>query len=150
MRVRLSSKKFIFAYIPVEGGQSLRAFSRVLIIVGSIPDLPGVHYIIIRGKLYLTFLGFLLQGRSKYGMKALFYSRKKDRRHGFLKYTQQKKQKHDSILQNFQKLPLNLIIKKKINFFFFLLEKLRKDKKQLHYDLFRKTIEIFSTLSTKK
>jgi small subunit ribosomal protein S12 len=102
MRVRISSKKFVFAYIPGEGEQTLRAFSRVLIRGGTRPYLPGVHYIIIRGKFDLNFLSLRRQGRSKYGMKALFYSKKKDRSNAFLNYTKMKKEQFEKILINFQ------------------------------------------------
>lgn len=79
MRVFLSSKKEIFAYIPGEG-HNLQKFSRVLVRGGLIPDLPGVHYTIIRGKLDLLGLAKREQGRSKYGTKLLFRAKKRLRK----------------------------------------------------------------------
>jgi len=84
MKVYLSTKKYILAYIPGEGHNLMR-FSRVLIRGGSRPDLPGVHYIIIRGKCDLHPLLLKRQGRSKYGQKLQNRPRKKDRRNSFKK-----------------------------------------------------------------
>jgi len=60
-------------------------FSRVLVRGGSRPDLPGVHYIIIRGTLDLHRLLTKKQGRSKYGNKLTDRPRKRDRRLAFKK-----------------------------------------------------------------
>ncbi len=133
MRVRLSSKKFIFAYIPGEGVQTLRAYSRVLVQGGIIPDLPGVHYSIIRGKFDLNFLAFRRQGRSKYGMKAFFRARKKDRRNAFTSITEKKNQQILLYQKNFfiKRLIFMKFLKRKkpiLNMFFL--------KKRIKDDLF--------------
>ena len=48
-KLRLSTGKKIIAYIPGQG-HSLQEHSVVMIRGGRVPDLPGVHYHIIRGK----------------------------------------------------------------------------------------------------
>lgn len=77
-KIKLSTKKFIFGYIPGEGN-NLQKFSHVLIRGGLIRDLPGVHYTIIRGKLDLHSILYRRQGRSKYGTKIWWKPRKKER-----------------------------------------------------------------------
>jgi small subunit ribosomal protein S12 len=91
MRVRiLSRRKSLFAYIP-GSGHTLQRFSRVLIQGRTIPDLPGVHYAIIRGKYDLRAMDQKRQGRSKYGVQLLFRARKKDRRSALSNFLKQKK-----------------------------------------------------------
>jgi small subunit ribosomal protein S12 len=73
------SRKIIIAYIPGEG-HSLTKFSRVLIRGGIRPDLPGVHYTLIRGQLDLHGLVLRRKGRSRYGTFLHYRARKRDRR----------------------------------------------------------------------
>ena len=80
----MRDKKMIIAYIPGEG-HTLTKFSRVLVRGGLRPDLPGVHYILIRGKLDLHGLLLRKKGRSKYGTFLKERPRKKDRRFAFKK-----------------------------------------------------------------
>jgi small subunit ribosomal protein S12 len=77
-KIKLSTKKFVFGYIPGEGN-NLQRFSQVLIRGGLIRDLPGVHYTIIRGKLDLHGVYYRRQGRSKYGTKIWWKPKKRDR-----------------------------------------------------------------------
>jgi small subunit ribosomal protein S12 len=49
-KIKLCNKKFIIAYIPGKG-HNLQQHSSVLVRGGRVPDLPGVRYHIIRGKL---------------------------------------------------------------------------------------------------
>lgn len=77
-KIKLSTKKFVFGYIPGEGN-NLQRFSQVLIRGGLIRDLPGVHYTIIRGKLDFHGVYYRRQGRSKYGTKIWWKPKKKDR-----------------------------------------------------------------------
>ena len=77
-KIKLSTKKFVFGYIPGEGN-NLQRFSQVLIRGGLIRDLPGVHYTIIRGKLDLHSVLYRRQGRSKYGTKIWWKPKKKER-----------------------------------------------------------------------
>ncbi len=67
-RVRLSNGLEVTAYIPGEGHQ-LQEHSVVLIRGGSVKDLPGVRYHIVRGTLDATGVEGRQQGRSKYGAK---------------------------------------------------------------------------------
>lgn len=48
-KVRLSTGKFILAYIPGQG-HTLKTFSTVLVSGGRANDLPGVRFSLIRGK----------------------------------------------------------------------------------------------------
>lgn len=48
-KVRLSTGRFILAYIPGQG-HTLKTFSTVLISGGRANDLPGVRFSLIRGK----------------------------------------------------------------------------------------------------
>ena len=67
-RVRLSTGAEVTAYIPGMG-HTLQEHSVVLLRGGRVPDLPGVRYHIIRGKLESTGVEARRQGRSKYGAK---------------------------------------------------------------------------------
>jgi small subunit ribosomal protein S12 len=72
VRVRLSTKKRIFGYIPGTGGHTLQKYSHVLLQGNIIQDLPNVHYSIIRGILDLKGLfNIRWQSRSKYGTRDL-------------------------------------------------------------------------------
>ena len=70
VKLRLTNKKHIYAYIPGEG-HSLQEYSTVLIRGGRVKDLPGVKYHLIRGKLDLLGLKNRKTSRSKYGTKKL-------------------------------------------------------------------------------
>ena len=48
-KIKLSNGKDIVGYI-AGVGHNLREYSNVLVRGGNIPDLPGVHYVLIRGK----------------------------------------------------------------------------------------------------
>lgn len=65
-RVRLTSGQEVTAYIPGEG-HNLQEHSVVLIRGGRVPDLPGVRYHIIRGKLDTAGVEKRKQSRSHYG-----------------------------------------------------------------------------------
>ena len=67
-RVRLSNGREVTAYIPGEG-HNLQEHSVVLVRGGRVPDLPGVKYTIVRGKLDLQGVEGRKQSRSKYGTK---------------------------------------------------------------------------------
>jgi len=67
-KVRLSTRQKVEAYIPGEG-HNLHEYSIVLIRGGRVPDLPGVRYHIIRGKLDFKGVKGRKQSRSKYGVK---------------------------------------------------------------------------------
>ena len=67
-RVRLTNSIEITAYIPGVG-HNLQEHSVVLIRGGSVKDLPGVRYHIIRGTLDSIGVQDRRQGRSKYGAK---------------------------------------------------------------------------------
>jgi len=77
-KVYLSTKKYVFAYIPGER-HNLQKYSRILIRGGLIRDLPGVHYTMIRGKWDLNGIQKRRQGRSKYGTSLWYQPKKKDR-----------------------------------------------------------------------
>jgi small subunit ribosomal protein S12 len=68
-RVRLSNGHMVTAYIPGEG-HNLQEHSVVLVKAGRKQDLPGVRYIIVRGKYDTEGVAKRKQGRSKYGTKA--------------------------------------------------------------------------------
>ena len=70
VRVRLSNKSKITAYIPGEG-HNLQDHSVVLIRGGRVPDLPGVKYKVIRGKYDAASVLKRKNGRSHYGTKDL-------------------------------------------------------------------------------
>jgi len=67
-KVTLTNKKKVYAYIPGEG-HNLHPYSTVLMRGGRVPDLPGVKYHLIRGKLDLNGLIDRKTSRSKYGTK---------------------------------------------------------------------------------
>ena len=92
VRMRLSTKKYTFGYIRGEG-HNLQKFSHVLIQGGKIPDLPGVHYRIIRGKLDLQSILRRRQGRSKYGTALWWRPKKGDIRSTMIKHKQEMKAK---------------------------------------------------------
>ena len=68
VKLRLSNKKNVYAYIPGEG-HNLQEYSTVLMRGGRVKDLPGVKYHLIRGKLDLLGLKNRKTSRSKYGTK---------------------------------------------------------------------------------
>ncbi len=68
-RVRLTNGKEVTAYIPGEG-HNLQEHSIVLIRGGRVPDLPGVKYHMIRGKLDTAGVEGRKRGRSNYGAKS--------------------------------------------------------------------------------
>lgn len=70
VKLRLSNKKQVYAYIPGEG-HNLQEYSTVLIRGGRVKDLPGVKYHLIRGKLDFSGLKTRKTSRSKYGTKNL-------------------------------------------------------------------------------
>jgi len=49
VKVRLTTGRLILAYIPGQG-HNLHEHSRVLVRGGKVPDLPGIHYKLIRGQ----------------------------------------------------------------------------------------------------
>lgn len=67
-RVRLSNGHEVTAYIPGEG-HNLQEHSVVLLKAGRKRDLPGVKYIIIRGKYDTEGVRDRKKARSKYGVK---------------------------------------------------------------------------------
>jgi small subunit ribosomal protein S12 len=67
-RVRLSNGKVVTAYIPGEG-HNLQEHSVVLVKAGRKRDLPGVRYIVVRGKYDSVPVEGRRRGRSKYGTK---------------------------------------------------------------------------------
>lgn len=70
VKLRLSNKKLIYAYIPGEG-HSLQAYSIVIIRGGRVKDLPGIKYHLVRGKLDFKGLPNRKTSRSKYGTKKI-------------------------------------------------------------------------------
>lgn len=67
-RVRLSNGMEVTAYIPGEG-HNLQEHSVVLVKAGRKRDLPGVKYIIVRGKYDTAGVEGRKKARSKYGVK---------------------------------------------------------------------------------
>ncbi len=69
-KVRLSTRRNIIAYIPGQG-HNLQQHSTVLVRGGKIPDLPGVHYKLIKGKYDFDAKENFLRtnSRSKFGIK---------------------------------------------------------------------------------
>ncbi|RHZ56376.1 hypothetical protein Glove_402g10 [Diversispora epigaea] len=67
-RVKLSTGKFVTAYIPGEG-HNLSEHSNVLVRGGRVKDLPGVRYHLIRGALDFAGVPNRVTSRSKYGTK---------------------------------------------------------------------------------
>lgn len=70
VKLRLSNKKLIYAYIPGEGNK-LQEYSTVLIRGGRVKDLPGIKYHLVRGKLDFAGLVDRKTSRSKYGTKKI-------------------------------------------------------------------------------
>ena len=68
VRLRLSNKKKVTAYIPGEG-HTLQEYATVLMRGGRVKDLPGVKYHLIRGKFDFLGLKQRRKARSKYGTK---------------------------------------------------------------------------------
>jgi len=68
VKLRLSTNKYVYAYIPGEG-HSLQPYSRVLIRGGRVKDLPGIKYHLVRGQLDFSGLSTRKTSRSKYGTK---------------------------------------------------------------------------------
>lgn len=66
-KVRLSNGRRITCYVP-GGSHNLQEHSVVLVRGGRTPDLPGVKYRIIRGKLDCSPAPHRLRSRSKYGL----------------------------------------------------------------------------------
>lgn len=69
-KVRLTTNKTVEVYIPGEG-HKLQRYSAVLIRGGRVPDLPGVKYKIVRGKLDLAGVIGRKTSRSSYGVKRM-------------------------------------------------------------------------------
>ena len=67
-RVRLSNKQEITAYIPGEGHE-LSEHSIVLVRGGTVKDLPGIKYKVVRNKYDTTGVVGRKSSRSKYGTK---------------------------------------------------------------------------------
>lgn len=67
-RLRLSSGIEVTAYIPGEK-HNLQEHSCVLVRGGRVPDLPGVRYRVVRGKLDAMGVKNRKNSRSKYGTK---------------------------------------------------------------------------------
>jgi len=67
-KVRLANSEEVIAYIPDEG-HNLQEHSVVLVRGGSVKDLPGVRYHIVRGALDSTGVEKRRRSRSKYGVK---------------------------------------------------------------------------------
>lgn len=67
-RVRLSNGMEVTAYIPGEG-HNLQEHSVVLLKAGRKRDLPGVKYIVVRGKYDAAGVKGRKKARSKYGVK---------------------------------------------------------------------------------
>ncbi len=67
-RVRLSNRREITAYIPGEGHE-LQEHSVVLVRGGSVKDLAGIKYTIVRGKYDLFGVDGRKSSRSIYGVK---------------------------------------------------------------------------------
>lgn len=65
--VRLSNGKTVIVYIPGEGQHGIQEHSTVLVRGGRVPDLPGVQYKVVRGKLDSKGVPNRKTSRSKYG-----------------------------------------------------------------------------------
>jgi len=65
--VRLTNGKTVIVYIPGEGQHGLQEHSTVLVRGGRVPDLPGVQYKVVRGKLDAKGVAQRKTSRSKYG-----------------------------------------------------------------------------------
>ena len=75
VKLKLTNKKRVYAYIPGEG-HNLQEYSSVLIKGGRVKDLPGVKYHLIRNKLDLLGVKNRKTSRSKYGAKNMKKLRK--------------------------------------------------------------------------
>lgn len=71
VRIRLTNRKSVVAYIPGEG-HNLQQFAVALIRGGRVKDLPGVKYHLVRGKYDFLGLKNRKTSRSKYGTKKIF------------------------------------------------------------------------------
>jgi len=67
-KVRLVNLKTIIAFIPGEG-HNIQRFNDVMVRGGRVRDLPGVKYVLVRGKLDLLGIDSRKSSRSKYGRK---------------------------------------------------------------------------------
>ncbi|KAI9673056.1 MAG: 37S ribosomal protein S12, mitochondrial [Trizodia sp. TS-e1964] len=67
-KVRLSTGRFVTAYIPGEG-HNVQQHSVVLVRGGRSQDCPGVGYHLVRGAMDLGGVGNRIKSRSKYGTK---------------------------------------------------------------------------------
>lgn len=147
-KIKLSTKKFVFGYIPGEGN-NLQRFSQVLIRGGLIRDLPGVHYTIIRGKLDFHGVYYRRQGRSKYGTKIWWKPKKKDRSSARLAL---KKKNSDFIQRKLSQQKLRFFRKHFFNWIVFNLYIL-KDKKKNKYLILPQSffkIPLFPKIKSKK
>jgi len=73
VKLRLTTSKKIIAYIPGIG-HNLQEHASVLVRGGGVPDLPGIHYKLIKGKYDFSWKEVFLrrkQRRSKYGVPSL-------------------------------------------------------------------------------
>lgn len=70
-KVVLSNRKYVTVYIPGET-HNLQRYSNVLVRGGRVPDLPGVRYRVLRGKLDASSLIMRRRRRSFYGVKLRF------------------------------------------------------------------------------
>jgi len=70
--VRLSTGRLVLAYIPGQG-HNLHEHSRVLVRGGKVPDLPGLHYKLIRGAFDFSWVETFSRKnrRSKFGVPDL-------------------------------------------------------------------------------
>lgn len=69
VKLKLTNKKRVYAYIPGEGEHSLQEYSNVIIKGGRVKDLPGIKYHLVRGKLDFAGMTSRKTSRSKYGTK---------------------------------------------------------------------------------
>lgn len=72
-KLRLSTLKKIIAYVPGIG-HNLQNYASVLVRGGGVPDLPGIHYKLIKGKYDFSWKEVFLrrkQRRSKYGVPSV-------------------------------------------------------------------------------
>jgi small subunit ribosomal protein S12 len=78
VKVRLSYRKLIIAYIPGQG-HTLQEFSSVMIHGGRAKDVPGVRYSLMRGKLDFSWKESFdrMKKRSKYGISLAIYKKLK-------------------------------------------------------------------------
>jgi len=70
---RILVNRYIVAYIPGQG-HTLQKFSLALVRGGRVPDLPGIHYHLIRGKYDFHYRELLMRKnkRSKYGTPKVY------------------------------------------------------------------------------